>query len=143
MNAIRFNSYTTGYEWLSNFSPHSVVDSMGVLFPTVEHAYQAAKTLDETARERIRAAGSPSIAKRIGKQILLRDDWELTKVPTMKFLVLKKFTTHEDLGRRLVATRNAELCHLAPWDTFWGVNNAGRGQNMLGMILMEVRTMLK
>jgi len=57
--------------------------------------------------------------------------------------LLLKFTQHSDLKERLLDTHNLELIEGNNWDdTYWGICN-GRGRNMLGMLLMEVRDILK
>jgi predicted NAD-dependent protein-ADP-ribosyltransferase YbiA (DUF1768 family) len=54
-------------------------------------------------------------------------------------MVRLKFSTHQELRERLLATGEAELIEGNTWnDTFWGVCK-GEGQNWLGKILMEVR----
>lgn len=136
MDAI--NSFAGEYSFLSNFYP-AEVEWEGVLYPTVEHAFQAAKTIDTTERESVRLAASPVIAKRLGRQVTLRTDWDSYRLEVMEHLVRDKFTRHTDLGAQLLATENAELIEGNTWrDTFWGVYK-GRGQNHLGRILMKVR----
>lgn len=107
-------------------------------YPTTEHAFQAAKTLDEKEREKIRVAKTPGQAKRLGQKVTLRKDWESIKIKIMLNLNRQKFD-RADLGDRLVDTGQAELIEGNTWgDTFWGVCK-GVGKNHLGKILMEVR----
>jgi hypothetical protein len=47
--------FTGPYFFLSNFA-ESPVEFDGVIYPTVEHAFAAAKTLESAERERIRLA---------------------------------------------------------------------------------------
>jgi len=58
--------YINGYDAFDNFSPHAV-EFEGVLYPTVEHAYQAAKCVDSAGKEAIRQARSPMQAKTMAK----------------------------------------------------------------------------
>lgn len=126
------------YAFLSNFY-HSPVTFSEIEFPTVEHAYQAAKTLNQKYRRNIAKLPSPSKAKQIGRVIPLREDWEEVKVGYMTALVTAKFETHDYLAVKLLETYPAELIEGNYWrDTFWGVCN-GVGENMLGKILMQVR----
>lgn len=130
-------SFTGDYRFLSNFwlSP---VSFEGMAFSTVEHAYQAAKTLDMDDRKRIAQLGSPGMAKRIGRLVTMRPDWEQVKLDVMLQLLLQKFQ-HEPLRSMLLATTNAELIEGNTWgDVFWGVCR-GVGQNHLGKLLMKVR----
>lgn len=130
------------YEFLSNFY-YSPIIYKHIKYPTVEHAFQALKSQDISERHRIALAKTPGIAKRMGRKVQLRPDWEDVKVKIMKLLVKLKFTTYEDLKKKLLATSNVEIIEGNTWkDTFWGVCE-GRGLNMLGKILMEVREELR
>jgi ribA/ribD-fused uncharacterized protein len=124
------------YAFLSNFYS-SEIEHEGIVFPTVEHAFQAAKTMD-IERRKIAATPAPGSAKRLGRRVKLRPDWEQIKVGLMRDLLRNKFSD-PDLAARLLATGSAELIEGNNWnDTFWGVCR-GRGRNMLGQLLMEVR----
>src|SRR5262245_22740028 len=54
------------HRWLSNFWPCGV-EFEGVMYPSAEHAYQAAKTLDEGARRRIAGLATAAEAKAAGR----------------------------------------------------------------------------
>jgi ribA/ribD-fused uncharacterized protein len=126
--------------WLSNFWP-SPIELDGATYPTVEHAFQAAKTLDLEAREPIRQTTSPGQAKRLGRKVLLRPDWEQVKVEIMRGLLRKKFAD-PSLAALLRATGDRELIEGNTWnDRFWGVCR-GAGKNWLGRLLMEIRSEL-
>ena len=122
---------------MSNFHSASVeMDS--VIYPTVEHAYQAAKTLDRGLRVGIRNAPTPREARRIGRSLKVRSDWIRVKDDIMLSLLRKKFGT-EDLEDRLLQTEDAELIEGNSWgDTYWGKVD-GEGLNRLGELLMQVR----
>lgn len=129
------------YGFLSNFYPHPV-KMRGVEYPTNEHAFQAAKTLDPKQRLFIRDAPTPSKAKYWGRALQLRSDWERIKVEVMLGLCRLKFK-HDPLRSLLLETGDAELIEGNTWgDTFWGVS-AGQGRNELGKILMQVRAELR
>lgn len=126
------------YSFLSNFWP-SPVEFGGETYPTVEHAYQAAKTFDLAERERIKNLSHPGQAKRAGRKVTIRDDWENVKVSIMEELVYQKFTKDDTLRLQLCATESIFIEETNTWgDTFWGVCN-GKGKNVLGNILMHVR----
>lgn len=129
------------YRFLSNFWP-SVVTYDGERYPTVEHAYQAAKSDDPAYRLRIsvETQGSPSVAKRIGRSAKLRPDWDAVKLDIMLGLLRQKFSPgHEELREQLLNTGDAELVEGNTWgDTFWG-RCRGTGYNHLGRLLMQVR----
>ena len=130
------------YRFLSNFWP-STVEFEGMTYPTAEHAYQAAKTLDAAERRRIAALPTPAEAKRAGRALPPRADWEQVKFDVMLQCVRDKFSRDPDLRRRLLDTGEAYLEEGNTWgDTVWGVSN-GVGENRLGKILMRVRDELR
>lgn len=129
------------YRWLSNFSPVTI-EFAGFWFPTVEHAYVAAKTLDRNAQEIISGLNTPGEAKRFGRTLVLRYDWEKIKLETMKGFLEQKFG-YEPYANSLLATGDAYLEETNTWgDTYWGVCN-GIGQNNLGKLLMQIRNDLR
>lgn len=133
----RFNKE---YSFLSNFYP-SKVKLDGETYPNVENAYQASKTMDEEVRAEL-ALLNPIDAKRIGKKVKLRKDFDSIKVQIMFDLVKQKFQNAK-LAKRLIETKESLLVEGNTWgDTFWGICN-GVGENHLGKILMQVRKELK
>lgn len=131
-------SFSGDYRWLSNFWECSV-EFEGVMYPSSEHAYQAAKTLNKRERLKIRDQSTPGKAKKAGQKIEIRSDWEDVKLNVMRTILLDKFNRHPDLRAKLVATGNAGLIEGNHWnDTFWGVCR-GKGTNHLGRILMKIR----
>lgn len=134
----RFNG--TQYSFLSNFYTAYVVWE-GIKYTTSEHAYQAAKTLNLELRKNVFGDmnSSPAVAKRAGRKIELRSDWESVKIDVMREIVRIKFRTHPKLAEKLLATGDEELVEGNTWgDRFWGQVD-GVGENWLGKILMEVR----
>jgi ribA/ribD-fused uncharacterized protein len=132
------------YRFLSNFFPSPFVfDNME--WSTVEHAYQASKSLDLKVRVRINLMNTPGETKRAGKKLKIRPDWEEVKIDLMTKFVTLKFSQNPDLAKRLKQTGNMILEEGNTWhDTFWGVCPPGsnKGQNELGKILMQVRNTL-
>jgi len=135
----KIESFQGEYRWLSNFWPCVVVDEFGINYPSVEHAYQAAKTSDVVQRMWIRNSETPGIAKRRGKTLKnLTPEWERIKIDVMKDMVRQKFKNQE-LAKKLDDTADSEIIEGNTWgDTFWGVCR-GRGLNFMGRILMEIR----
>lgn len=131
------DSFTGSYRYLSNF--HIVdIDFEGYTYRSTEHAYQAAKTVNEKEREQIRLAPTCRDAKRLGQKVTMRPDWEKNKVDVMYILCKQKFM-QEPLRTALLATGEEELVEGNTWnDTFWGVCR-GVGENHLGKILMRIR----
>lgn len=138
---MKVESFTGQYRWLSNFWPSSVLLD-GRYYATVEHAYQAAKTVDSTERSTVALADSPGRAKARGRKVTLRADWDLVKLRIMEELLVQKFAT-EPLSTLLLATGDAELIEGNTWgDRFWGVCR-GDGANHLGRLLMKIRAELR
>ena len=126
------------YAFLSNFY-ESPISIDGLLYPTVEHAFQACKSLSREERLDIANSQTPGIAKRKGRKVVLRRDWEEVKDNVMEFCLKKKFLYCLDLKEKLLATEDATLIEGNTWgDTYWGVCN-GVGKNTLGQLLMKVR----
>jgi hypothetical protein len=126
-----------GYGFLSNFHP-STIFVEGKSYKTVEHAYQSHKTLDESSRDLIRRCSSPAEAKKLGRGVTIRPDWDEVKIDLMRNFIRKKFE-NPFLRPLLLSTGDAELVYGNTWnDKFWGVCR-GSGLNWLGKILMEVR----
>lgn len=135
----KISSFQGNFRFLSNFYP-AEVEFEGMIYPTVEHAYQAAKTLDFNERKRISGAITPGMAKRMGRQLAIRKDWNNIKLEVMEKLVYKKFSSHKHLMLLLLDTKGKILEEGNNWkDRFWGVDEQGNGLNHLGKILMKVR----
>jgi N-glycosidase YbiA len=141
---IIIDNFRGSYYFLSNYySFYLVIPYEGKNYKSVEHAYQAAKTDDETIREKIMKCTSPGGAKKIGKTIKLSEDWNVKKLQVMEQLVRFKFTNHPLMKEKLLATSKDTLIEGNTWnDTFWGVCK-GKGDNNLGKILMKIRTELQ
>lgn len=126
------------YRWLSNFWPVDILFE-GQMYPSVEHAYQAAKTLDLDERRRIALLKRPGDAKRAGRYLTLRADWTEAKLKVMEELLRCKFA-NEALRKKLRATAGMLIMEGNTWgDTYWGTYD-GKGDNHLGKLLMKVRT---
>jgi hypothetical protein len=151
------------FRFLSNFFVRPV-DYEGVTYPSNEHAYQAAKTTDWVLRLAIAALPTPGEAKRRGRSLPLRPDWENVKHAVMLQVTLAKYLLHADLRAALLGTGDRLLIEGNTWgDWEWGAvpfpgpDNAGplpvwrvgetnrdwlAGNNWLGWTLMTVRDTL-
>lgn len=129
------------FRFLSNF--YILSNGVGfeeLCYPSVEHAYQAAKWprhqrsqfLDVTAAQ----------AKRLGKEApaLNVKKWNKNKAELMRCLVYQKFDQNVPLRKLLVDMDGYVLDERNSWgDVYWGTNIQGEGENVLGKILMGVR----
>ena len=140
-NVKIIDSFHGEYAFLSNYYDSPIFYD-GILYPTVEHAFQAVKTTVFIQRIIIANKKTPGQAKCAGRKVTLRDNWDDIKLYIMKELIILKFTNPK-LKSALLNTKDAELIERNTWnDTYWGICN-GIGENHLGKILMEVREMLR
>jgi len=125
------------FRFLSNFWPVEI-ENEGMQFMSVEHAFQAAKTTDIVEKILIQVSISPGKAKKLGRLVHLKENWEEIKIEVMLQLLRKKFSD-PILKQKLIDTNEAILEEGNTWnDTFWGIYN-GVGENHLGKLLMKVR----
>lgn len=146
------NSFRGENYFLSNFYNAQVLFE-GAFYNNNEAAFQAAKMKNPADRKnvmfdcdgmRLAFTQMPAkYAKRHGRRVTLRDDWENIKYDVMLAIVRDKFTRHTELKAKLLATGNEPLEEGNTWgDRTWGTVN-GVGQNLLGKILMQVRDELR
>ena len=141
---INFYSVGDKYGEFSNFAPYSIALKRK-RWPTSEHYFQAQKFAGTEHEGLIRKAKTPMIAARMGRDRKrpLRRDWESVKDSIMRDAVLAKFTQHEELRELLLATGDSKLVEHTTNDSYWGDGGDGSGRNMLGIILMETRKILR
>lgn len=139
---VTIDSFRGKYAFLSNFYMCTISVPVGnetLTFQNTEAAFQAMKDMSK-AKEF--CGLSPSEAKRKGRRVSLRLDWESVKDNVMRIVLRCKFTQNPELADMLVATGDAELVEGNTWnDRYWGVCD-GQGKNKLGQLLMELRTEL-
>lgn len=132
------------YEFLSNFAKTPFF-WYGMWYLTVEHAYQAAKASNPDDWRAIKESNTPTDAKRVGRGIKIRPDWDTVKYPLMQDLLFHKFKNKE-LADKLLATGDAWLIEGNTWhDQTWGDCRCERhaktpGDNWLGQSLMYTRS---
>lgn len=132
------DSFAGEYAFLSNFYD-AIIHFGAFTYLNSEAAFQAQKCISESDKQQF-CELPPGKAKRLGRKVLLRNDWEDVKDEVMYRVVLAKFSQHPTLAQQLYDTRDAELIEGNDWnDTYWGVCN-GVGENKLGKILMKVRS---
>lgn len=139
------NKFRGEYWFLSNFYPSPFVYQFKE-WPTSEHLYMSHKTFDKDLREQIRKSDTPGKAKRIGRELDLRSDWEDIKISVMKKCLLLKFGQNYDIQKKLIKTGDTKLIEGNTWhDNVWGDCSCEKckyisGQNLLGMLLGLVRS---
>lgn len=140
---INFYSTREEYGCFSNFSAHQIF-LKDKIWKTTEHYFQAQKFPDTEHEEKIRLASTPKEAAEMGRDRKkpLRKDWETVKDDVMRDALRAKFTQHDDLRQILLDTGDAVLVEHTKNDFYWADGGDGSGQNMLGKLLMELRTEL-
>lgn len=121
------------------------VEFEGMVFPTSEHAYQAGKARKPAVRDWILSAPTPSLAAMAAHGLYVWDvvpDWSRIKFDRMRAVLRAKFDQHEDLRELLLSTGSARLVEVGTVNNavnrLWGEVD-GKGENMLGVMLMELR----
>lgn len=119
------------------------IRAKGITFPTSEHYYQWQKYNDPIIRQRIISAATPDLALQYGQKYsyLMVPNFDKTKA--MLNALRAKFSQHPDLANALVQTGSRPLIYHNMYDSFWADGGDGTGHNMLGQLLMQVRTELQ
>lgn len=135
------------FSFLSNFFAGAPFEWEGEDYRTAEHAFQAAKCARPCDRKLFSGCRTPGEAKRLGRRVQLRADWEETKLAVMESVLRAKFSL-PSLRERLLLTGNCEIVHANTWhDQFWGdcvcPLHRAPGENHLGRLLMKLRTELQ
>lgn len=146
---MKIDCFDDKYAFLSNFysSPIAPFDD-GIIYPTVEHAFQAYKTTDINKRKEIAAQPTPGKAKRLGRSVDMRPGWRDIRKDIM-YICLKDKFSESSLRERLLATGDAELIEGNTWhDNLWGDCYCPKcqnipGENNLGKLLMKIREEIK
>jgi len=147
---ILIDGFFGRFRWLSNFDVVASILYEGRVYPSAENAYQAAKDLDDSVREKFMTV-TPVQAKKLGGPkarggiTTLRSDWETVKDRVMLDILRSKYK-HPNLRDKLKATGSATLVEGNWWhDNYWGDCRCGRpacstpGVNKLGTLTMKVR----
>ena len=130
------NRFIGQYAFLSNFYP-TYIKLDGSIYPSVENAYQASKTINPKERYPFLDC-KPNVSKKIGRLISIRPDWDNIRLVIMRELLDQKFHK-KDMKELLLMTGDQELIEGNWWgDKFWGVCQ-GEGRNELGKMLMDIR----
>lgn len=146
-DVIRFGRKRNNYAEFSNFHKCKIVYE-GIEYNNSEAAWQSLKTLNMEERKSF-SGYSGSVAKREGRKVSLRDDWEAVKYNLMIEVCYAKFSQNPEFKSLLLSTGDKELIEdTTGWhDNTWGDCSCPKcinkpGQNLLGRALMEVRSRL-
>ena len=154
--AADITKFEGDYKFLSNFWVNPTgegVEYDGIVYPTVEHGFQALKSKTPEHRMIVARARTAREAKILGRSVPLREDWEQVKDGIMERLLRSKFKPERGLqtwlGRRLADTGEVDLVEGNTWgDMIWGAvavlqdptaGTVWAGENRLGKLLMKIR----
>lgn len=122
------------------------IEFEGKIYPTSEHAYQAGKAIKPAVRDWILSAPTPALAAMAAHGLYVWDvvpNWATIKFDRMRAVLRAKFDQHPDLRELLLSTGEARLVEVGTVNNavnrLWG-EVGGKGENMLGVMLMELRT---
>lgn len=148
------NRFRGKYNFLSNFYFSYIAydfDSLpfyrhdkierNIITITNEHFFQACKAYSFSDHFKIVTSPNPRTAKKRGRKVNLRSDWDVIKIDVMRYGLKMKFDQNPGLKKKLIDTYPMRLEEGNTWnDTIWGVDfYTGYGMNLLGKLLMELR----
>lgn len=133
------------YGVFSNFYKSPIVIE-GITWKTTEHYFQAAKFFNTDPDWAIEIA-KVKTAKEAAKMGRSREhpidpNWESIKDNIMLEALRAKFTQHSDLKQVLLSTGDSEIVEKTTHDYYWGCGTNKTGLNMLGKLLVKVRSEL-
>ena len=137
---VKFSGVSEKNGFFSNYAAFPIALD-GQTWPTAEHYFQARQFKDKKLDKELVKYKSASIAVRLCREQAdrIRKDWDKVKDTIMYDAVRAKFTQHEILKEKLLATGESPIVHAAPDNDYWGDGGDGSGKNMMGKILMKVR----
>ena len=75
---------------------------------------------------------------------VVNPNWDDIKYNVMKYILYHKFNNNELDRNLLLSTGDKILCaDIIPYDSFWGIDNNQKGDNMLGKLLIELRNLFR
>ena len=139
-----YDTHENPYGCFTNFSRHGF-ELDGKWWTTSEHYFQAQKFAGTPQAEEVRQLPTPREAFNLARDLkhLVRPDWSNVRDSVMLKAVERKFESNADIQTILLSTGDALLVENSPVDSYWGCGADGKGKNMLGKILMEVREKLR
>lgn len=142
---VLFYSKDKPYYNFTNFAPYGF-ELDGYYWQTSEHYFQAQKFVGTPYFDKVREANSPREAFDLAHKFDAHKcaGWLQLRDGVMKKAVYRKFETNADIQAELLGTGNRLLVEDSKdKDEYWGNGADGKGKNMLGTILMEVREELR
>ena len=134
--------FMSGWYVFDNFAPFQI-EWRNKLYPTSEHAYQAAHFIDNEPQiaEQIRLCRSPRLAYEIANsyESMEDPDWKNKRLAMMEEIVRCKLNQHDPIRDALLKTKDLMIVEMNEDDAFWGWGSDHNGENNLGKIWMKLR----
>lgn len=138
------------YIYFSPYTAHAI-ELDGVIYPTVEHAYQCQRYTDPeiikeiiSARSPVKAWETSSKYKHLQIPEFKKEEY---KLEVMKKLMKLKALQHEEVRKALRDSGDLKIVkHIVtfpPGDGFWDDGEDGKGENQIGKMWMQIRDELK
>ncbi len=126
------------FAFLSNLYMREPFKYGHLVWPSAEHAFQAAKckTLADVAQ--VHKLKTAVEARKFGIRLDTRSDWESVKDKTMFDVLWYKFYPGTEMSAKLKHTDPYTLINGMEEDNYWGTVE-GLGLNKLGKVLMFIR----
>lgn len=142
--AIEFYKEFGELGYLANYSNYGFYKN-GIFYKTVEHYYQSEKFDDEDIKNKIINVETPKEASNIGRDRnnIRKDNFNSIKNKVMYEGILEKFRQNRNIAYKLIETRNREIAETTVDEYYWGIGKDKTGQNIIGKILMQVRSKIK
>lgn len=131
------------YRFLSNFWP-AKISLDGIEYPSVEIAYQASKWKPGNRDFFLNCTELESVDynRKNTPDGFSKEEWDAKRLDVMKGLLKQKFdpSINPENHKKLISTGEKYLEEMNWWgDFYWGTGEDGKGENMLGKLLMEIR----
>ena len=131
--------------WFSNFIYYNIpLTYKNISYTSPEHFYQAMKTTDPVIRQSIANSNTGGKAKRLGRKISIRSDWDDITIQVMTVAIAHR--KHDNSWIDKLISTNDEIVEWNYWhDNYWGNCICDKcldikGLNNLGRIIMNLRT---
>ena len=155
-NPLRIDAQSGATTSMLDNSGAAPIKIDGVQWPTVDHFVEAEKlgavrtNAAQSLWTTIREAKHPAETKSLGRALPAVQDWDDRKVGVMAEAVAAKFQPGTDAAETLLSTGKRPLVHHEPWGRdgphgtpFWGADEHGNGDNVLGRMLAHCRDELR
>lgn len=143
LGAISFFSTKDPYGEFSNWY-RSTFEYGSYIFVNSEQFFMWQKALlfgDKEIADTIVCTVDPKEIKALGRRVKNFNQrlWDSVKYDLMYLANYLKYSQNDELKQKLIDTKGRHIEEASPYDEIWGIGKHGKGQNLLGKVLMELR----